>query len=202
MKSSFGDNVSKLTKPLRDKIALSIARAVINLVNDVTPLQGAQISLLADETRDHMTRMQEYGFTSVPHSGCLAIAVFAGGDRSNGAVIATDDPRYRMKNLQSGEVAIYTDEGDYVHLRRGRVVEISTKKLVVNASDRVEINAPLTLFAGRWQQTGELSNEASTMIGGFRNVGGQVISNNVTLETHTHRGVQPGSGNTGQPNAG
>ena len=43
---------------------------------------------------------------------------------------------------------------------------------------------------------------ASQFTGGFNNTGGRVTSNAVTLETHNHTGVQPGSGNTGSPNEG
>ena len=42
----------------------------------------------------------------------------------------------------------------------------------------------------------------SQMRGGFNNTGGKVTSNTVTLETHTHSGVQPGGGNTDSPNGG
>lgn len=38
--------------------------------------------------------------------------------------------------------------------------------------------------------------------GGLNNTGGVVRSNNVTLETHNHSGVQSGNNNTGSPNAG
>lgn len=43
---------------------------------------------------------------------------------------------------------------------------------------------------------------ASAFTGGFNNTGGTVTSNGVTLETHTHTGVEPGSGSTGSPNGG
>ena len=43
---------------------------------------------------------------------------------------------------------------------------------------------------------------ASRFAGGFNNTGGAVSSNGVTLETHTHTGVQPGNGDTGAPNGG
>lgn len=42
----------------------------------------------------------------------------------------------------------------------------------------------------------------SQLRGGFNNEDGMVTSNTITLETHNHTGVEPGSGNTGSPNAG
>jgi phage baseplate assembly protein gpV len=43
---------------------------------------------------------------------------------------------------------------------------------------------------------------ASRFTGGFNNTGGQVTSNTIALDTHTHTGVQPGGGSTGSPNGG
>lgn len=202
MKSALADAVNKLTKSTKDKVALTIARAIIRLVNDANPIQSVQVDLLSGETRDKVERIQNYGFTSVPLPGCRAIALFIGGDRSNGSVIACDDTEYRLKELKPGEVAIYTDEGDHVLLKRGRVVEVVTKKMIVNAEDEIVLHTPLTTFDGRFRMTGGLSSESSVMKGGFSNEGGKITSNNVTLEEHTHGGVQSGSSNTSRPNTG
>ena len=47
-------------------------------------------------------------------------------------LIADDDRRYRI-DLADGEVALYTDEGDYIHLKRDGVI-------AVKAGSRVEID--------------------------------------------------------------
>jgi phage baseplate assembly protein gpV len=55
----------------------------------------------------------------------------------------------------------------------------------------------------RTMQVQNKNNEsASQFTGGFENTGGSVTSNSITLETHTHTGVQPGGGDTGSPNEG
>jgi phage baseplate assembly protein gpV len=47
------------------------------------------------------------------------------------------------------------------------------------------------------------NNEAASQFtGGFENSGGQVTSNAITLETHSHAGVEPGAGDTASPNKG
>lgn len=52
-------------------------------------------------------------------------------------------------------------------------------------------------------QTGPLSTPfgggTATITGGIKNTGGQIESNGIVLETHTHTGVEPGGGSTGQP---
>ena len=63
------------------------------------------------------------------------------------------------------------------------------------------LNTPLVKVAGRIVQSGEMgAGEGSEFHGGFTNTGGQITSNGVVLETHTHGGVEPGGGSTGGPN--
>ena len=155
--------VKKLTKPVADRAALAIARAILRVVDDTLPIQAVQADLLSGETRDRVERMQEYGFTSVPLPGCRGIALFVGGDRSHGAVIATEDNRYRKKGLGAGEVAIYTDEGDSIYLKRGRIIQIT-------AANGVVVNAPTVTVAS-----------------------GDVIASGISLVNHVHPGCQGGT---------
>lgn len=71
----------------------------------------------------------------------------------------------------------------------------------LRAPQKIVLDTPLVECHGRFIQTGQ-QGRGGQFVGGFTNIGGQVISNTVTLETHTHKGVQSGSGNTGTPNAG
>ena len=155
--------IKKMTQPLADRAALSIARAILRVVDDTMPIQAVQADLLSGETRDRVERMQEYGFTSVPLPGCRGIALFVGGDRSHGAVIATEDNRYRKKGLGAGEVAIYTDEGDSIYLKRGRIIQIT-------AANGVVVNAPTVTVAS-----------------------GDVIASGISLVNHVHPGCQGGT---------
>lgn len=130
-------------RSLQKRVVLVIGRGIIKTVNDGPKLQICQASFLADELRDGVERMQEYGFTSVPLPGAEAISVFLGGNRDHGVIIACDDRRYRVKGLAGGEVCIYSDEGDKVHFKRNNIVNIVTKNLVIDAETKVQINTPL-----------------------------------------------------------
>lgn len=158
--------IKKMTQPLADRVALSVARAILKIVDDSLPIQAVQVDLLSGETRDRVERMQEYGFTSVPLPGCRGISLFIGGDRSSGSIIATEDYRYRKKGLKAGEVAIYTDEGDCIHLKRGRVIEIT-------ATNGVTVNAPTVTVSS-----------------------GDVIASGISLVNHVHPGCQGGTTGT------
>ncbi len=136
--------IQKLLSPIRRRLNMILGRAVIAAITDDNGLQQCQISLLKNELVDKIDRYQNYGFTSHPKPGSQAVAVFNGGVRSNGVVICVDDKRYRLKGLEEGEVAIYTDEGDSIVFKRDRKIEVTTKSFVVN-SETCDLQASKSL---------------------------------------------------------
>jgi len=130
-------------KSMLRKIHGMAARCVLRLVNDGLKMQAVQVGVLADETIDDVERVQNYGLTSVPLPGAEGICLFLGADRAHGVVIAMDDRRYRLKGLKGGEVALYTDEGDSVVLKRGRIMEATTETFNLKAGTAVNIETPV-----------------------------------------------------------
>ncbi|WP_310601211.1 phage baseplate assembly protein [Desulfobulbus sp.] len=128
---------------------------------------------------------QHYGFSSAAPKGAEGIAIRAG---NNIVLIAEDDRRYRLK-IKNGEVALYTDEGDHVHLKRGRVVEVVTETLVIKAGTKVRIESPQV------EATGEIIDWCDSD-------GRSMEQMRITYDSHTHQQVQPGIGNSGVPNQG
>lgn len=140
------------------RLLMAFGRALIQVVADEAgALQLLQIQLGKDEIQDDTPRFAEYGFTSRPKSGARAIAVFMGGDRSNGAVIATDDPRYRIV-LQNGEVSLYDDLGQVVHLTRTGIVLNSPQNVTVEAGGTLRLAGNIVqvhaLSEYRWDTNG------------------------------------------------
>lgn len=167
--------IRNLARPVAQRAALAVARCILRLVDDTLPIQVVQIDVLAGETRSGVERIQQYGFTSVPLSGCKAVSLFVGGDRSSGIIVACDDNRFRLKGLNPGEVALYTNEGDYLHFKNGRLLEITAQNgVTVNSSGGAVINAPSVTVPS-----------------------GDVVASGISLVHHTHPGCQGGS--TGQP---
>jgi phage baseplate assembly protein V len=126
--------IAALTEDLRTRARLMVGRAILTAIQDSGNIQTVQVQLMADEIHDNVERIQEYGFTSVPKPGAEAVVVCVGGTRDHGLVIAVDDRRYRLKGLQGGEVALYTDEGDKIHLKRNHVIDIVTTTLNITAN--------------------------------------------------------------------
>lgn len=153
--------VAKLIAPLKRRIMLTVSRGVIDLVNDSLKEQGVQIKLLDGEIRT-VERYQEYGFSSVPHRGAEAVAVFVGGNRDHGMVIATGDRRYRLKGQKDGEVAIWDDQGQKVHLKRGKEIEVAgCDKLTANVATQTTITCPDIKFIGALDVTGPITSQTS-----------------------------------------
>lgn len=169
----MGSTLSRVVGGLSRRLALIVNRVAVRLVNDALRLQNVQIDVLNDETLDNVVRMQEYGFTSNPQPGAEGIALSPSGRRSNTVVICVDDRRYRLRNLASGEVALYTDEGDSIWLRRGRNIEVNAGSKVKVTAPNVEVvaSAKVTLTTPLVEVTGNLA------VDGNATVQGTVLSN-------------------------
>lgn len=197
------DQIKRLVDPIITRVRNVASRGVIKLVNDKTKIQQMQASLLAGELKDGIENYQNYGFSSVPLKGMEVLVVFCGGDRSNGVVVASGDRTYRLKELQPGEVAIYTDEGDYIKLARNRKIQVNTlhlevtaaedvsyttKTMNINASNSVNITTPVINASQNISAGGDINDKKSTM---------QAMRN--TFNGHNHPGDSGGS--TGAPNS-
>ncbi len=134
-------DIFALLRPLKLRVMGMIGRGLITLVDDSKRMQSVQFQGLGSETSDRIERVQNYGFTSVPKKpeesgkGAECIIVAIGGDKSHEVVIVVDDRRFRFRadadaGMKEGEVAIYDDLGQYVHLTRdGIIVEASNIKM-------------------------------------------------------------------------
>jgi phage baseplate assembly protein V len=161
-----------------------LARGTVVLANSASKLQSLQMRLTAGELNDDIEHFEPYGFTSRPLAGAEGVVTFLGGDRSHAIALVIADRRYRLQSLTNGEVAIYTDEGDKIHFKRGRIIDIETSTLNIRASTAVNFDTPVLNQTGKIVSTGDQ------------------IAGAVSQLNHAHVGVQPGSGQTGVPVGG
>jgi phage baseplate assembly protein V len=167
--------MQKMLEPVRRGLATLVNRAVLQAVNDAGGLQEVQVQALADEVLDRIERFQQYGLTTVPLPGAEGLLLSVGGSRSNAVIIAVDDRRFRLLGLKGGEVALYTDEGDFIHFKRGNVIAVKTLTL--------EVDAAQSNFSGDITATGD------------------VTAGSVSLRGHVHPENDEG-GPTGAPVGG
>lgn len=133
-----------------------LVRGVLALVGVGSKMQSVQMQLTADEVKDDMEHFEPYGITSNPHPGAEGLTAFINGDRSHGVVLCISDRRFRLQALKTGEVALYTDEGDFLHFKRGREIAIETLTLNVKATTGVNFDTPLIRTTGRIEATGDV----------------------------------------------
>jgi len=124
-------------------------RGVLTRITTTGGVQTAQVAGLAPEGLEGIEMFQQYGFTTVPPEGAMAIVLPLGGRTSHGIVIATEHSSYRLQGLESGEVAIYTDEGASIVLKRNRIIavdcdewQLNCKKYSVSASESAAFTTP------------------------------------------------------------
>jgi phage baseplate assembly protein V len=173
------DQLRRFVAPIHQRITSMISRGTVASSDDTKKMQEIQARLMANETLDGLERFQNYGLTSRPHDGAELLSVFVGGSRDHGIVIAVDDRRYRLKLLEKGEVALYDDQGQSIHLKRGNEIVVTTPgKLTVNAGEEVQVNAPSIVAT---TETAELTcSESATVTAPETNV---VASTKVALTT-------------------
>lgn len=140
-------SLSRFLAPLKRRLQLLVGRGVLALINDSEDLQELQIRVLAGETHDGVERFQQYGFTSHPFPGAEHVTLFMGGNREHGLTLAVDDRRYRLKSIEPGEVALYTDEdqgdGHRIHLKRGNEIHlVAGQSSIVMTPARITMTSP------------------------------------------------------------
>lgn len=114
-------------------------RGVVGQVNSNAGVQLVSGLGLSGETVTDAEYFQHYGYTSNPPAGAMKVIVPVGGRSAHGIVVATEHSSYRIQGLKSGELAIYTDEGDSIVFNRGRVINMTTETFNLNAKTAVNI---------------------------------------------------------------
>jgi phage baseplate assembly protein V len=218
------ETLQRLLTPIWRRLRLIVSRGVVSRTDDTRLLQVVQVDLLAGETAG-MERFQEYGFSSRPLVGAEAIAVAVGGARGHLVAVAVDDRRHRRGTQEPGEVCLYTDEGDAIRLRRGRVIEVIAGAKVhvtapevvadcgtaaVNATASVTLDTPETQITGDVQIGGNLTvvgaitgqggmavsgGSGASVQGDLVVTGGDVTADGIGLKPHTH--IDSTGGETG-----
>ncbi|AKV07925.1 phage assembly protein [Pseudomonas fluorescens NCIMB 11764] len=158
-----------------------MARGTVVLAAAGKMMQTLQVRLTAGELKDGAEHFEPYGYTSNPLPGAEVLTAFLGGDRSHAIVLVASDRRYRIKELKPGEVVIYTDEGDKVHFKRGRIIDIETETLNIKATTSVNFDTPTIT------QTGQIVSQGDQVAGG------------VSLINHPHSNVEMGDDQSGPP---
>lgn len=195
-------------------------RAELNATDSSGKVQTMQGEGFSGEPLQGQEIFQHYGFTSRPLPGTEAIVLPLGGRSSHGIVIATEHGAYRLAGLETGEVALYTDEGAKIVLKRGRIIDVecdiyrvNCKHYEVNAEDKADFNTPMLTTSEQLTAMKQITGNGGMAIKGGKGASfegnitqtsgnyqtnGDVLVGKISLRLHIHPNGNNGS-DTGAP---
>lgn len=157
-------------------------RGVVTLVKSSGAVQLVQLDGMSGEQLQDAELFQQFGCISNPPAGTMAIVLPIGGKTAHGIVIATEHGEYRLKNLASGEMAIYNQWGDHVILSVDRRMKVVSAVAVDITTPTVNMSGNLNV-AGNIVAQGDVSDHGNKSMLGMRTV----------YNGHTHSDPQGGS---------
>ncbi|ADE10484.1 phage baseplate assembly protein V [Sideroxydans lithotrophicus] len=144
-------------------------RGVVTLVKAAGAVQLVQGEGVKGEQVQGAEMFQQFGYTSNPPEDSMFILLPLGGKTGHGIIIATEHGTYRLKNLESGETAIYNQWGDQVLLKANRRMQLVS-------SVGVDIDSPQTTMSGNLAvqgnivAQGDISDHNDKSMAGMREV--------------------------------
>ena len=116
-------------------------------------------------------------------------------------------PTTFVKIEDSGDITITAPQTVTINtnvktINAGTSCTVKTQTALVSAIASATIDAPQTHITGTLQVDGKTTGSGGLAVsgGGGATVSGDVVADGISLKSHTHNGVEPGSGNSGTPN--
>ncbi|GBR09520.1 phage baseplate assembly protein domain-containing protein [Gluconobacter frateurii] len=167
-------------------------RAVVEDLDDTGPEQLLTLQAHYGQVRSQVPVWQPFGFaSSVPLDGAITHLIQVGSDPSDVIALPPANPAAaRMGGLTAGESCQYDSVGQKIYLQDGKIVRVDAhQELLVSIGGQTVLDVTPDGVA----ITGKLT-VTETIV-----AQGDVKGAGISLSTHTHSGVQTGSGTTGKP---
>lgn len=186
--------IARMLAPLERALANMVIRGMVSGVDDSAQVQTLQISGRSASSKAFIEHMQAYGLSVHPKRGAEHVSLFMQGSTSHGVTIMVADRRYRLKGLAEGEVALYDDQGQKVHLTRtGIVIDGAGKDITIQNTPHVTMTTDKLTVAGDLEVVGNITafSTSATPI--------SMSAMKTTYNGHTH--TDPQGGSVGTPSA-
>ena len=160
----------EILESILHRLRLLVGRCVVSATRYEADGLVADTELLVGEKRRSLEIFGLYGFSSRPKGDASGVALFVGGSRDNGVVVATrGDGKEMSVELSPGEVLVHSPFGQKILLDKDGNVKIS-----VAAGKRILYTAETFEISGDLEVGGEVSAKCKNPPG------------KVSLSTHLH----------------
>ncbi|MEM1046490.1 MAG: phage baseplate assembly protein [Pseudomonadota bacterium] len=123
-------------------------RGEILKVYDDQGMQLIDVDLYTGETFTRIELGHPYGFASNPLPGAEVIVHFPSAARSHPFAMLAPDRRHRKRNLAPGELALWDDKGQFLHMTEAGDTAIETAGTVTIKANRIVFDAGEILLGG------------------------------------------------------
>lgn len=145
MGQTVTDLAAAALRPLRQRLARMIGRGEVLSTDTTGNVQRHKVRVAGGALLDKVEHAEPYGLTANPPDGADAVPLSVDGDRAQTVIVMVGHRMYRLKGLTKGEVALYDDLDQKVHLKRDGIAIETTLKVTVKAGGKAVIEAAGTV---------------------------------------------------------
>lgn len=202
-----------------------LTRAVLQRYSQDQGKAFVQVTGKLGEIRSDVEHISQYGFRSRPLTGARGVMLAYKGVKQNATVICIDDKRYgKDVTLEEGDVLVFNEKTARILLQEDKILATADEEIsgtvnnsfakVLDGTVEANVNGTqakvtdgeikLTVSSTYIKVTDgaiQFSIDGTTydLTSSSMSTTGDIISNSIVLDSHTHGGVQTGSGSTGGP---
>lgn len=137
----------RLINELKNKIRLMVGKCIIEAAKNASKGVEANIVLLGSERHSGVRMMQHYGFASVPNGGSEGVALFVGGSRDHGVLVASQGEASKIPTLEPGEVALFSEFGQTILLKKdGSILAVPKSGKPYKIDADLEVTGDVKVF--------------------------------------------------------
>lgn len=136
-----------MIQSLIERVRLIVGRCVIVASRYDSGNHVVDAELTAGEKRRGLDFVQQFGLVSRPKGKVSGVALFVGGNRANGVVVACNGEESALrKSLKEGEVCLVAPFGQQVFLKEDGSILLKSAKGIVNVDGEMHVTQDVIVF--------------------------------------------------------
>lgn len=133
--------MNQMLENLMNRVRLMVGRCIIVATKYESGDLNVDVELTAGEKRRNLEFLQQYGLISRPVGDVSGLALFVGGNRANGVVVACNGDESAMKKkLEPGEVCLVSPHGQQVYLKKDGSIALVSGNGIVTVDGKLQVS--------------------------------------------------------------